>query len=198
MSSERLDEVARGGVPDWLPFSKIKLYTNAFVRQDGKLLLGYKKRGFGKDLYNGFGGKVEPGETPAQAALRELEEESGIAAPLEHCGVLFFVLPDLEQAFHIDIFRAEEYSGTITESDEMRPQWFDTEPAYATPNAKPAAADGSPKEHNTGLPPIPYDQMWADDPFWLPLMLAGRHFAGRADFGSDGRLQKWWFGAKPV
>lgn len=57
-----------------------------------QLLLGYKKRGLGKDMcartsivlgnllailmtkrYNGFGGKVDPGETPAEAAVRELK-----------------------------------------------------------------------------------------------------------------------------
>ena len=61
-----------------------------------QVLLGYKKRGFGQGLYvrpiepccgtladsgtrrhparwNGFGGKVDPGETPLQAAVRELE-----------------------------------------------------------------------------------------------------------------------------
>lgn len=38
-----------------------------------QLLLGYKKRGFGKDMYNGFGGKVEPGESVSEAAHRELK-----------------------------------------------------------------------------------------------------------------------------
>ena len=68
-----------------------------------QMLLGLKKRGFGKDMfvidlrylctnkwllislsylfllftrikrYNGFGGKIEPGETPLEAAVRELK-----------------------------------------------------------------------------------------------------------------------------
>jgi hypothetical protein len=39
--------------------------------------------------------------------------------------------------------------------------------------------------------------MWADDRFWMPLLLEKRHFAGRTDFRSNGEtfsLQKWWFG----
>lgn len=56
----------------WQPFTKVKYYTNAFVVKDGKVLLGYKKRGFGVGKYNGFGGKVEPGELPRDAAIREL------------------------------------------------------------------------------------------------------------------------------
>ncbi|KAF9480952.1 hypothetical protein BDN70DRAFT_856025, partial [Pholiota conissans] len=37
-----------GDEKEWLPFTKIKDYTNAFIVQEGKLLLGYKKRGFGQ------------------------------------------------------------------------------------------------------------------------------------------------------
>lgn len=65
------------------------------------MLLGMKKRGFGSGKWNGFGmfdfvfvfvccrvtwqsfqgGKIEPGETILDAAIREMEEESGIAIP---------------------------------------------------------------------------------------------------------------------
>jgi hypothetical protein len=62
-----------GNEHEWRPFNHTRLYTNAFVIEGNKLLLGFKKRGFGAGLYNGFGGKVEPGETPAQAARRELQ-----------------------------------------------------------------------------------------------------------------------------
>ena len=43
------------------------------VNQDSKVLLGMKKRGFGTGFYNGFGGKVEPGETILEAAVREVQ-----------------------------------------------------------------------------------------------------------------------------
>jgi len=71
---DNMIEVARGGdILEWMDFVQRKLYTNAFIVQDGKMLLGYKKRGFGEHKYNGFGGKVNSGETPAQAAARELQ-----------------------------------------------------------------------------------------------------------------------------
>ena len=42
-----------------------------------RLLLGLKKTGFGAGNYNGYGGKIEKGETMINCAIRELEEESG-------------------------------------------------------------------------------------------------------------------------
>ena len=48
-----------------------KVLTLALVKnQAGEILLGLKKRGFGVGKWNGFGGKVEPGETIPQAAAR--------------------------------------------------------------------------------------------------------------------------------
>ena len=57
-----------------------KVLTLLMVVRDGSVLLGEKKRGFGEGFYNGFGGKVEEGETVEEATLRELEEEAGIKA----------------------------------------------------------------------------------------------------------------------
>lgn len=47
-----------------------KLLTLVLVVQPGRVLLGMKKRGFGAGKWNGFGGKVQPGETIEQAARR--------------------------------------------------------------------------------------------------------------------------------
>lgn len=47
-----------------------KLFTLIIVRNGDKTLLGFKKRGFGVGKWNGFGGKVEPGETIIDAAKR--------------------------------------------------------------------------------------------------------------------------------
>lgn len=47
-----------------------KLFTLVFVRDETRILLGYKKRGFGQGRWNGFGGKVEAGESTRAAAVR--------------------------------------------------------------------------------------------------------------------------------
>jgi 8-oxo-dGTP diphosphatase len=39
-----------------------------------QVLLGFKKAGFGAGKYAGIGGRQEPGETIAMAAIREVEE----------------------------------------------------------------------------------------------------------------------------
>ena len=47
-----------------------KLLTLVFVLDESQILLGLKKRGFGCGRWNGFGGKVENGETIVEAAKR--------------------------------------------------------------------------------------------------------------------------------
>ena len=54
--------------------------TLYIITRDERVLLGMKKRGFGEGRWNGFGGKLHEGETCEEAALRELEEESGLKA----------------------------------------------------------------------------------------------------------------------
>ncbi|KAH9974060.1 NUDIX hydrolase domain-like protein [Lactifluus volemus] len=186
-------ETSSGGDQEWLTITSKKLYTNAFIvlpSSPRKILLGYKKRGFGAHLYNGFGGKVEAGETPAQAAARELKEECGIEASLNHCGTLLFTIQGgPEWAFQIEIYRADAYTGALIETEEMRPEWFsvtDTQSFEISPTT------------DAVFPPIPYNSMWPDDIYWLPLLLANRPFIGRADFDTDTsgtyRMLRWWFG----
>ncbi|KAJ7669011.1 hypothetical protein B0H17DRAFT_1087093 [Mycena rosella] len=104
-----IDEVKMvhgGGSGDWFPAEEIRKYTNVFLVQGDKLLLGYKKRGLGiHNLeFRYLGGKVEPNESTLDTAQRELQEEAGIIAPLEHAGTLLFVVPGSKWA-HIDIFQ---------------------------------------------------------------------------------------------
>ncbi|KAF5390105.1 hypothetical protein D9757_003848 [Collybiopsis confluens] len=141
------------------------------ARGKAKVLLGYKKRGFGSHKYNGFGGKVEPGETSLEAAARELEEEAGINSDLQHVGVLFFLSEGEETAFHIDIYRGDGFEGTVTETEEMRPEWFSTGDLQG-----PSA--------------IPYDSLWESDPYWFPLLLSKTPFRGRADYQKDSKEEK--------
>ena len=132
----------------------MKHVTLMFLRRpDGELLLAMKKRGFGAGKWNGAGGKVEPGETPLAAAIRETEEEVGVTPKNARkvAELDFFLTHEPGFNNYAHVFVATEWDGEPRETEEMRPQWF-------------AISD------------IPYDQMWGDDKHWLPQLLAGRRF----------------------
>ncbi|MCX6765358.1 MAG: NUDIX domain-containing protein [Candidatus Moranbacteria bacterium] len=68
-----------------------KILTLCVVHQGDQILLGMKKRGFGKGYWNGFGGKVHSGESIEETAMREIKEEVGIVPEsLEKHGILNF------------------------------------------------------------------------------------------------------------
>jgi len=136
-----------------------KILTLCVVHDEAHILLGLKKRGFGLGKWNGFGGKVEAGETIEEAAHRELVEEAGITPhTMLKRGILTFAFEDgSAPSLEIHVFSARTFSGEPKESDEMRPQWF-------------------------SLDSIPYQNMWADDPHWLPLVLAGKNIQGTFHF----------------
>jgi 8-oxo-dGTP diphosphatase len=55
----------------------------ALIESNGKILVCQRKRGDTFELMWEFpGGKLQPGETPAEALARELEEELGVVAKI--------------------------------------------------------------------------------------------------------------------
>jgi len=126
------------------------------VDKHGQVLLGEKKRGFGSGYFNGFGGKVEAGEAVVEGAARELKEEACIEPiSMTLVGILTFICTR--------VFRVPDFSGTPTETEEMRPVWF---------------------KHDE----VPFDQMWADDEHWYPHFLSGKMFAGIFTFINTTKL----------
>lgn len=137
-----------------------KILTLCLAVKDGRVLLGMKKRGFGSGRWNGFGGKIEAGETIEEGAKREMLEECGVVIDqMEEVGIHEFEFEkNRGEILEVHVFRVDAWSGEPTETEEMRPEWF-------------AFAD------------IPYDTMWPDDRFWLPIFLAGKRFRTRFLFG---------------
>src|SRR5680860_463728 len=102
-----------------------KQLTLCVVHQQGKVLLGMKKRGFGSGKWNGFGGKVEPKETIESATKRETFEEVGInVQKLYKKGILQFSFIGQPDVLEVHIFKTDAFNGDPKESDEMKPQWL--------------------------------------------------------------------------
>ena len=138
-----------------------KILTLCVVHKNNRVLLGLKKRGFGMGRWNGFGGKIENGETIEDAAKRELLEEAGIVVEnLEQFGTLEFSWEGKPEILEVHIFKARDFKGEPTESEEMKPQWFD-------------------------VSEIPFDKMWPDDKYWYPLFLTDKKFNGKFLFGEN-------------
>ena len=132
-------------------------------RNEGKVLLIHKKTGLGKGLINGPGGRIEPGETAPDAAIRETSEETGLVVtdPVLR-GDLYFQFTD-GYSIRGYVFESSRWSGDLCETDEADPFWC------------------SESE-------IPYDKMWVDDSWWFPHFLAGRKFRGRFIFDGEKML----------
>jgi len=149
-----------------VPLRSTSLCLLTRTRRDGtrEVLLGHKKTGLGTGKIVGLGGHVEPGESAAEAAVREVKEESGICvAPdsLMLAAQVTFLFPahpswDMDVA----IFTTAGWAGDPAESEEIRPQWF------------PVTA-------------LPFERMWDDAPRWLPRILAGERLRATFTYAGD-------------
>ena len=73
----------------------------------------------------------------------------------------------------------------------MRPAWF----SLSDDSLDGSSVDSpSPAVPGPSLPPIPYDQMWADDVHWLFRLVRGERFVGRADMDNGNVMVRYWFG----
>lgn len=150
---------------DWASWRAPTLATLMFVIRDGEILLIEKKRGHGAGKINGPGGKIDPGETPMECAIRETQEELGIdVLRPKKMGELHFAMSDVPDIL-CHVYLARDFVGQPVETPEAKPMWCK-------------------------LDAIPYELMWSDDIRWLPLLLDERTFFGRFIF--DGESLTWF------
>jgi len=137
-----------------------------YLKRGEEYLLLLKAQGkFGAGFWNAPGGKIKAGETPEEAAYREVQEETGLLlSQLEKVGFLefYFGAGKSRPDWTAEVFISTEFSGLERESNEGKLKWF------------------SGKR-------LPLDQMWEDDRFWLPLMVDGIRFHGIFEFTADSK-----------
>lgn len=134
-----------------------KRRTLLFLLRNDEILLALKKRGFGVGLRNGVGGKIEPGETIEQAMLRECQEEICVTPQnYKKVAKIDFNGKSGNEPWTIQahIYTSDTWQGEPTETEEMAPKWYK-------------------------ISEIPYEQMWDDDKYWLPLLLTGAKFKSK-------------------
>jgi 8-oxo-dGTP diphosphatase len=148
---------------DWSRWRPNQEAVLAFPLRDGQILLIEKKRGLGAGKVNGPGGKVDPGETPEEAVVRETEEEVCVRLDeIELAGILRFQFTD-GLAIRCRVYRSEVFHGEEAETPEATPFWCD-------------------------FKDIPYERMWKDDRFWIPLLLDRTYFEGNFSFDGESMI----------
>lgn len=133
---------------------KLRKVSIVFLRREDEILLAMKKRGFGIGRWNGVGGKPDPGEVIEQTAVRECQEEIVVLPKkLTKVAIINFYFPPDKAALGFNqqahVFLCDNWEGSPEETDEMKPQWFSTKS-------------------------IPYENMWPNDKYWLPLIIDGK------------------------
>ena len=145
---------------DWERWEPQQVTALLFVIINGQILLMRKKRGLGAGKINGPGGRLERGESAWDCAMRETQEELGIRPKqVKPAGELFVHAED-QPRIHCYLFTASDYDGIPIETEEAIPRLYP-------------------------LDEIPYDEMWEDNRYWLPLIISGQRVIGYSSFANE-------------
>ena len=114
--------------PGGWPTDTVKLITVSavvMVDVDGRILIAQRPEGKNMaGLWEFPGGKIEPGETPERALIRELNEELGIDTT-ESCLAAFTFASHRYDDFHLlmPVFLCRKWDGFVTPQEGQVLKW---------------------------------------------------------------------------
>ena len=126
------------------------IYTLCFLTRGDKVLLLMRNKAPNQGKWNGVGGHIEPGESPYQACLREVREETGYHLKAVHFAGLLtwrgFEIPE----GGLYLFTAPAPDEDAVANDEGKLEWQPRSFAFTAPEVVdnlhfvlPAILDGA-------------------------------------------------------
>jgi 8-oxo-dGTP diphosphatase len=143
----------------------VKEIALCHVIKNGTLLLIKAESGVNKGKWNAANAEIVQGEKPDKSAIKTLYQQTGIYANkvVDHGLIRLFLNGKTEYDYRIHVFSTKVFSGDVKPNTEGEAKWF-------------ATTD------------LPYYEMWADDKYWINLVLQGKKFD--ADFFFDEKNEK--------
>jgi len=146
----------------------MKLATLCYVidKKINSTLMIYRNKkpnDYHEGKWNGLGGKFDPGESPEECAIREIEEESGlIVKTVTMKGFITFPLFDGKDDWYVFLFTADEFQGDLIDSPEGKLEWI--------PNGK-----------------LTEINLWDGDKIFIPWLLGDKFFSAKFNY-KDGEF----------
>lgn len=138
--------------------------TLCFIVRNNEVLLLKKSAGlFGQGKWNAPGGKILPGETAKECAIREVLEETELTiSSLQQIATVYFYKYDkrADPDWKVHVFVSHHFTGTAVDGREGVVKWF-------------------------SIDALPFDEMWEDDRHWSRLVFEGKRFEGWFYYSGD-------------
>lgn len=143
----------------------VKEIALCHVIKNGTLLLIKTEEGLNKGKWNAPSAEILQGERPDKSAIKNVYQQTGLyVSKITDNGLIrLFLNGKTTYDYRIHVFSTKIFSGDLKPNIQGEAKWFSTTD-------------------------LPYYEMWADDKYWINLVLQGKKFD--ADFFFDEKNEK--------